>query len=569
MVAPRPLLACVSIVGAAVIVAGTTDDQVHARATVRAVASAATPEADADPPEVAIGERLFLETRFAQFFFTRSGGDVNVVLVEGDPSVETTASAGRPPLRGPFAGQSMNCRACHLVDEHARTAGGGNRTYADFVRRSPVPPRDDGRTVTVRNSPALVEAARARAAFLLHFDGEFATTEDLVRETFLGRNFGWLPSERAQALAHIAHVVRADDGLGGLAQEFGGPYRSVLAGTDPDLPPDLRLPEKFRVDVDHATDQQILDAVAKLIAAYVRSLAFARDENGEFTGSPYDAFLAKNGLPRGPAAGESDLDYSRRLRGLVQGLTHPRFVGAADGRLRLHKQTFYFGPKELQGLVAFLSEPATVPLDARALKQGGVGNCVRCHPAPHFTDTSFHNTGAAEHEYETVHGRGTFAALAIPDLATRNADPDTWLPPTAPHPLARGPFLRVPDRTRPGETDLGLWNVVANPALPLPQASISALLCPSGSCQPNDLLSRSVARFKTPGLRDLGHSGPYLHTGQASTLKDVVVLYAEFSARARAGTMRNPDPALSGMALAVGDLEPIALFLRTLNEDYE
>ena len=33
-------------------------------------------------------------------------------------------------------------------------------------------------------------------------------------------NFGWLPSERALALAHVARVIRGDDGQGSLAQEF-------------------------------------------------------------------------------------------------------------------------------------------------------------------------------------------------------------------------------------------------------------------------------------------------------------------------------------------------------------
>ena len=35
---------------------------------------------DTDPAEVAIGERLFLETRFAQFFFSRANGDANARL---------------------------------------------------------------------------------------------------------------------------------------------------------------------------------------------------------------------------------------------------------------------------------------------------------------------------------------------------------------------------------------------------------------------------------------------------------------------------------------------------------
>src|SRR6185295_2462969 len=109
-----------------------------------------------DPAKVAIGERLFLETRFSQYFFAHCGGDVNAVLREGDPVVTRTATE-QGSLAGPFAGFAINCRACHLVNEHF-AAGHGNRAYADFARRSPIPAREDGRTVTPRNSPAMVNA---------------------------------------------------------------------------------------------------------------------------------------------------------------------------------------------------------------------------------------------------------------------------------------------------------------------------------------------------------------------------------------------------------------------------
>ena len=69
-----------------------------------------------DPAEVVVGERLFLETRFAQFFAANGGSDVNQPLASGDPVLdvlETTADA----RTNPFAGKSMNCRVCHLVDE--------------------------------------------------------------------------------------------------------------------------------------------------------------------------------------------------------------------------------------------------------------------------------------------------------------------------------------------------------------------------------------------------------------------------------------------------------------------
>lgn len=527
------------------------------------------PADDSDPPAVAIGERLFLETRFAQFFFAHSGGDANAQLATGDPVMDGTVTTDGA-LPGPFAGGSMNCRSCHLVDEHGVTPGAGNRTYADFARRSPIPSREDGRSVTARNSPPLVNATLPRKRFLLHFDGEFATTEDLARETLLGRNFGWLPTERAQAVAHIAHIIRDDGGQGDLAQASGGAYRTVLKGKDRAIPAELLLPPAFRVDVDRADDIQIVDAVSGLIAAYVESLSFSQDARGEFNGSPFDVFLLKNGLPRGPGRHESDQDYSRRLLALLDQLANPQWVGPGDGAFRLHDQPFVFGPLEMEGLEAFLREPPSLPLDSPALQRGGIGNCVACHPAPTFTDFGLHNTGVAQSEYDAIHGPGAFAALNVPSLNVRKKNFDQWLPPTPAHPLARGPFLAVPAPDRPGETDLGVWNVFANPDHYLPQSRISSMLCAEGKpCTFAALLDRAVARFKTPGLRDLGHSGPYLHTGQSDRLRDVLALYVEFSELARAGGMRNPAPELRGMALTADDVEALAAFLRALNEDYE
>ena len=161
----------------------------------------------ADPAEVAVGERLFLETRFAQFFAAHSA-DVNASLPAGDPVVDRVVTTeGSVP--GPFAGQAVNCRSCHLVDDVRGVAGAGSRAYADFARRSPVPARDDGQLTAVRNAPSLVNATLPRAGgVLLHFDGEFPTTADLVRATLTGRNLGWLPAEHAQAVAHVARVIR-------------------------------------------------------------------------------------------------------------------------------------------------------------------------------------------------------------------------------------------------------------------------------------------------------------------------------------------------------------------------
>jgi hypothetical protein len=195
----------------------------------------------------------------------------------------------------------MNCRSCHFVDEQLETTNYGMRTYTDFARRSPMPAREDGRTVTVRNSPPLVNASVPRNNFFMHADAEFQSLVDLVKGTLTGRNYGWLPGEQALSIAHLARVIREDNGKGNLAQEFGGlSYAVLLTGTDPAIPQEFLLPEEFRLDVLQATDQQIFQAVSKLISAYTENLVFSQDLDGNFNLSPYDVFLELNDLPRQP-----------------------------------------------------------------------------------------------------------------------------------------------------------------------------------------------------------------------------------------------------------------------------
>ena len=527
------------------------------------------PEPAADPAQVTIGERLFLETRFAQFFFAHSTGDANKTLTLGDPVMDFSETTGSS-FPGPFAGQSMNCRSCHLIDEHRSTPGGGVRTYADFARRSPIPAREDGNELTPRNSPSLVNSTLPGLAHFFHYDGEFATMEDLVKATLTGRNYGWLPPERKTAIDHIAHVIRKDDGKGVLAMQTGGSYRKVLAGSDEDLSDEFRLPEGLRINVGSASDQQILDVVARLITAYVRSLRFSQDEKGAFNGSPFDVFLRKNKLPLKPDSRARSIEYARKLRDLIETLSQPSFVDASDGKFTLHQQEFVFGQDELDGLKIFLAEPkdgSVAPMNS-----GGIGNCIACHAPPNFTDFAFHNIGVTQEEYDARHGSGSFVKIQIPDWKTRKANFDAFLPATRLHPDARGIFLAIASAERPELTDLGLWNVFGNPDKPRPQKHLTRLLKQTvarKSHSKNALLESTVALFKTPGLRDLSHSAPYLHTGNKDFLEDVILFYIEFSNLSRAGLVRNAAPELNGISLVGQDIFKLRAFLKALNEDYQ
>ncbi|TKB89796.1 MAG: hypothetical protein E8D40_13985 [Nitrospira sp.] len=540
-----------------------------------------TPPAATGTPAAteALGERLFLDTRFAQTFkvFVDNGGTVNDPKVS-DSVTDTLETFGAPIDPGPFKGMSINCRACHLVDDVLTSSGGGMRTYADFARRSPIPARADGKTHAPRNSPPLVNSTLERpGGVLFHFDAEFNSMEDLIAATFTGRNFGWLPGERAQAIQHIARVVRGDDGSFDLT-DTGLSYRIVFTGTDPSIPDELSLPAEFRAFVGSAGDQDIFDAVVRVVAAYVNGLLFSQtEESGALIRSPFDVFLAINGLPQQPDPNESPLSYSRRLRALVNAPSFsPQFVTSnpnrLNGQFQFHSQAFEFGTTELAGLKMFLAEPMTLPASPAELTAGKIGNCIACHAAPNFTDFKLHNTGTTQRKYDLIHGTGQFTSLSIPNLATRNGNYDQFLPATETHPAAREPFRAIPTVGFPVLTDLGAWNVFANPDMPAPQPKIRAILCDDQQpCPLPDatLLDRAIARFKTPGLRNLGHSAPFMHNGQFDTLDDVIDFYIDVSDQARAETLRNGAPQLQGIALTPSDIAPLVAFLKSLNEDYQ
>ncbi len=549
-------------------------------------------EEEADPAEITNGERLFLETRFAQFFkvFLDGGKAVNDPLTEGDSVLNEAVNWQAQSAEHPFSGLSMNCRSCHFVDElgvEDPLQGYGMRTYSDFSRRSPVPAREDGKTVTVRNSPALVNASLPRRNFLQHFDGEFKTLEDLVEGTLSGRNYGWIPGERDAAIAHVAKVVREDNGEGALASEFEAlSYTRLLTGTDPTLPEGFVLPAEFQVDVANATDKEIFQAVAQLIAAYTEDLAFSRNDNGNFNLSPYDVFLEKNRLPRQPKRWQSDIKYSQRLLRKIKRLERRgqlQFVSqnpnSDNGAFEFHDQPFVFDKGELQGLKIFFKQKkrALRPSD---LAQGKIGNCIACHAAPNFTDFKFHNNGVAQEEYDHIHGPGSFARLEIPRFWQRVFNHNDFLPATENHPHAEEPFRAIPTTDKPQLTDLGLWNIFLNFDFPKPQQRIWRSLCQDAlkdqfqgrkhfrGCHPIHLLQHTIAKFKTPGLRDLGHSAPYNHTGQADTLADVIRGDMNSSKLARNGELRNADRELEKIGLTEQDIPPLVLFLQSLNEDY-
>jgi len=523
-------------------------------------------DVDVTPAEDSIGERLFLDPRFAQYFAAHMTG-INQPLAAGDPVVEQVYTMNGS-LPGPFAGQSMNCRSCHFVTEFQGVTGAGNRTYSDFTRRSPIPLPMNGFTLTPRNSMHMVGSLQPHPGpTFLHFDGEFATSVDLVKGTLTGRNFGWAPTQYQQALAQVALVIRGDDGSSQLSQDRtnGLSYSTLFLGTDKRITSDLLIPAADRMDVNTATPDQILNLVAKCISTYMGDLLFSQDEFGRYIGSPYDVFLRINHLPVQPNAGESIAQYNQRLYQIVLGLSNPVWVNGTYGSFRYHANPFQFGATEFAGLKIFL-KAATGANDGSQ----HAGNCASCHQAPNFSDFTFHNTGVSQEEYDAAHGAGSFMNLPIPSLSRRNANYDLYLPATANHPNASETFRRAADPSHLGYADLGMWNIYQNPDIPNPQGNLKAVVCASGQdCSIDQGLGNTIAQFKTPILRDLEDSSPYFHNGSKSQVQDVVQFYINSSELTRQGLLRNAPSEFRNMSLNSDDMNALVAFLLSLTEDYD
>lgn len=320
-------------------------------------------------PVVRLGERLFRDERFST------------------PNGDLPAS----------------CSHCHLFDEDPQ----GLRAYADFFNRSWMSSRSrDQRRLMLRNAPTIFDAGGMPR---LHYDGEFASLEDLVKGTLSGRPMGWLPGEEAQAFEHARAVLLSDRGEGAAAE---GAYRD-------------QFKKAFGIDLAQLSRDEAISLVAKAVADYCRTLNTRKD-------SAYDQFIVLNKLESKPASGESGKDFAKRLLVRINALE-------AAGALKLTKD---FDAAALQGMKVFFGAES--------------GNCATCHTPPQFSDHSFHNIGVSQREYDRFHGEGKFAALPVPNAASASR----------PSPQ----FRETPSKEKPGAADLGFWNFVDLKTSPLRRA---------------------------------------------------------------------------------------------------
>jgi cytochrome c peroxidase len=386
-----------------------------------------------------------------------------------------------------------SCSSCHLYGEDPEKI----HAFTDSFARSWVPWRsNDPRRDGLRNTPTLFDVSEMAQ---LHFDGEFRSLEDLVKGTMSGRTYGWLPGEQSDAIQQI--------------------YQAVINDTADNNATDSSYRDQFKqaygVDLEKLNKEDVINLIARAVSDYLRTLKSTRT-------SPYDKFVQMNGLEIGPAQNETAADFAKRMLARISDLETKRQL----------KTTKDFGVTAVEGMKIFFRTEG-----ARA-----VGNCVSCHRPPLFTDSSFHNMGVSQSEYDRVHGEGSFAALNIPNAAETS------------RPSAK--FRETPSQGKPGYVDLGYWNFVNVSDSPLRRAAESK----------EQFLERMTATFKTPTLRNLTYSQPYMHNGAFHSLDSVLSELMRLSALARAGRVRAADEGLARIKISGADTRPLVAFLNALNE---
>ena len=149
----------------------------------------------------------------------------------------------------------------------------------------------------------------------------------------------------------------------------------------------------------------------------------------------------------------------------------------------------------------------------------GKAGCVGCHSGPHLSDGLFHNIGVAQTgAHVPAADNGRFADITPLLASGMNVD-----------------SVFSDDRASGRLTGL-----TATP--------------------PDD----TKAAFRTPSLRGVAETGPYMHAGQLATLEDVVAFYDRGGDTPSAGTKEAAIKRLSLTSLERADL---VAFLRTLSGD--
>jgi cytochrome c peroxidase len=148
----------------------------------------------------------------------------------------------------------------------------------------------------------------------------------------------------------------------------------------------------------------------------------------------------------------------------------------------------------------------------------GKGNCSLCHFGPSFTNGEFHDVGI--------------------------------------------PFMAAPGRVDAGRQG-GIKRVAADPFNLLGEHSDDASGAVATKTRHVELQHVNFGQFKTPSLRNVALTAPYMHDGRLATLRDVVRHYSELDME-RIHT--HGEQLLRPLRLTAGESEDLVAFLETLSD---
>lgn len=147
----------------------------------------------------------------------------------------------------------------------------------------------------------------------------------------------------------------------------------------------------------------------------------------------------------------------------------------------------------------------------------GQANCRLCHFGPDFTDHEFHNNGVPPLRKGLSQDAGRFDGIGRLRADPFRAESSYSDDPTGPVAQRAGFLARTPE---------------------------------------------SWGQFRTPTLRNIGQTGPYMHQGQFETLEDVVEFYSTLRGQVRVG--HHQETILTALNLSAEEKAALVSFLKSL-----
>ena len=255
------------------------------------------------------------------------------------------------------------------------------------------------------------------------WDGAYDSMEDMILDKLVGKQYGWNDEDRPEGMDNAAYVL-LNEGHNAIS---GVPYLD-------------QFQEAYGLDLESLPRPEVAAAAARALADYTRTLSYTMTAR-------WDAFAEQNRFRKEPNDGEDMLNYAASIESRIFNQEGRNLIRRPEG----------FTQEAYEGFKTFF----------RAFDVESVGNCVRCHVPPTFSDYALHGTGAGD--------------------------------------------------------------------------------------------------FKTPPLRNLARTDPYLHDGSAATLEDAIRAHMAL-AEAADSEQEGVDPLFGEINITDADIEPLVLFLQMLDE---